>query len=229
MTDEAIVLLTDKKLIKKSLVMPFRFVSAIEEIKSCGLDKARDVIVALDKALELSCDNVPILKGKTLVCVDTSGSMGGKPSQIASLFAALLVKSNKSDVICFDSEARYKVYNPNDSVMTIAKEFKNRPAGTNFDPIFEIANKAYDRIIILSDMQAWMSYNTPTRTFNQYKTKYGCNPKIYSFDLTGYGSLQFPEKDVYALAGFSEKIFDIMKLLETDKNALIKKIEEVEI
>ena len=42
-------------------------------------------------------------------------------------------------------------------------------------------------------------------------------------------STQFPENNVYCLAGFSDKIFDIMKLLESDKKALVKKIEEVEL
>ena len=42
--------------------------------------------------------------------------------------------------------------------------------------------------------------------------------KFYSFDLAGYGTLQIPQKDVYCLAGFSDKIFDIMKYYESDKN-----------
>jgi hypothetical protein len=39
----------------------------------------------------------------------------------------------------------------------------------------------------------------------------------------------FPEKNVYCLAGFSEKVFDIIKLLETDKDALINEIEKIEL
>lgn len=44
---------------------------------------------------------------------------------------------------------------------------------------------------------------------------------MYSIDLAGYGTLQVPEKDVYCLAGFSEKIFDLMKFFEEDKDALL--------
>ena len=36
-------------------------------------------------------------------------------------------------------------------------------------------------------------------------------------------------KDVYCLAGFSDKIFDIMKYYESDKNALINKINTIEL
>ena len=39
--------------------------------------------------------------------------------------------------------------------------------------------------------------------------------------------MQFPEQNVYCLAGFSEKVFDIMKLLEEDRQALIHRIESV--
>jgi len=81
----------------------------------------------------------------------------------------------------------------------------------------------------LSDMQGWVDYDVPTETFNEYKQRTGANPYIYSFDLQGYGTLQFPEQNVFAIAGFSEKIFDVMKLLEQDKNALINKIEEIEL
>jgi 60 kDa SS-A/Ro ribonucleoprotein len=55
--------------------------------------------------------------------------------------------------------------------------------GTNFHAIFETANRAYDRIIILSDMQGWVNYNTPTRSFAEYKRRVGANPRVYSFDL----------------------------------------------
>jgi hypothetical protein len=41
--------------------------------------------------------------------------------------------------------------------------------------------------------------------------------------------MQFPEQNVFAIAGFSEKIFDIMKLMEVDKKALINTIKQVEL
>lgn len=40
-------------------------------------------------------------------------------------------------------------------------------------------------------------------------------------------SLQFPEDKVFALAGFSEKVFDLMALLETDRLALVREIEKI--
>ena len=78
-------------------------------------------------------------------------------------------------------------------------------------------------------MQGWVGYNAPTVQFNAYKQRVGANPFLYSFDLNGYGSMQFPEQNVFAIAGFSEKIFDIMKLMEVDKKALVNTIKQVEL
>ena len=181
----------------------------------------------MNEALELSLDNVPRLAGKTLVAVDTSGSMSGKPSQIASLFGAVIAKTNDADILTFNDSARYHDYNPGDTLTTIASGLKFTPSGTNFHSIFDTANKKYDRIIILSDMQAWVGYHTPKDAFARYRTRTKCEPLIYSFDLQGLGSLQFPEAGVVALAGFSDKIFDIMAMVETDKNALINEIEKI--
>lgn len=76
-------------------------------------------------------------------------------------------------------------------------------------------------------MQGWIGGYTPVNEFNQYKKMTGANPFVYSFDLNSYGSMQFPETNVFCLAGFSEKVFDIMKLMEQDKKALVNEIKKV--
>ncbi|RMD70160.1 MAG: TROVE domain-containing protein [Cyanobacteria bacterium J149] len=225
--DDALSMLTDEKLIKKSLVLPFRFLTAIKEVEKLNGTGVQDILIALNKAVDISITNVPKFDGDTLVVLDTSGSMEGRPAEIGSLFAAILVKNNHADFMTFSDHAEYQTLNPLDSTMTLAKSIKFEFGSTNFHSIFETANRAYQRIIILSDMQGWVGYHNPTQSFNEYKERVGANPIIYSFDLQGYGSLQFPEKNVYALAGFSEKVFDVMKLLESDKQALIKKIKEI--
>ena len=78
-------------------------------------------------------------------------------------------------------------------------------------------------------MQGWMGYNTPSAEFAKYKSKFGANPYVYSWDLAGYGTLQFPENNVFALAGFSDKVFQIMSLLEQDKSALLNEVRSIEI
>lgn len=224
--------LVDEKRIHGSLVLPFRFTTALKELAS--ITGSRKLIEALSDALDISLKNVPKLPGKTLVVLDESGSMSGKPIEIGSIFAAVLYKANDADLVMFAEDARFQAFNTKDSTITIAKQLEDSAngGGTNFDASFELITekkKKYDRIIILSDMQGWMSSDTPVAAFNQYKKATGTDPFIYSFDLNGHGSLQFPERNVFCIAGFSDKIFDAMKLLEEDRNALIKKIEAVKL
>lgn len=217
--------LVNKEAIHKSLVLPFRFVTAYNEL--IGLSS--EAISYISEACEIACDNMPKFKGKTLVALDTSGSMRGV-SGIASLFAAAFVKSNKCDLITFDYDADYRSVNWNDSLITIQQSLNFCGGGTNFPSIFNVANKKYDRIIILSDMQSWMGYYSPKATFDAYKKRFGVDKcQVYSIDLAGYGTFMLPEKDVYCLAGFNEKIFDLMKNMELGFDALFDKIDSVEL
>jgi hypothetical protein len=223
-------ILTDERMVRSSRVLPFRFKTAYDEVQKMTTSKeVREVIKALDKALELSTSNVPQFDGETLVVIDVSGSMSGRPSEIASLFGAILAKTNNCDVMTFATRANYANYNPADSVLTIRNSFNFSGGGTNFKDIFLKANRKYDRIVILSDMQGWIGHTSPVSEFNLYKKKFKCEPWVYSWDLAGLGTTQFPEKNIFALAGFSDKVFDIMKWLETDRNELYKMIDAVEI
>ncbi|MCB0520113.1 MAG: TROVE domain-containing protein [Lewinellaceae bacterium] len=222
-------LLTNKRLIEKSLVLPFRFTTAMEAIQAADIVDKRPLMQALNRAIDLALSNVPHLAGRTLVVLDDSGSMMGKPIKIGALFASVLYRSNDADLMRFSDDASYVAQNPDNPVMTIAEylEKNARSGGTNFNAIFQRANQRYDRIVILSDMQGWVSGGAPTAAFAAYKAKFGADPFVYSFDLQGYGSLQFPEQKVFALAGFSEKAFELMALLESDPQALVGAIEQV--
>jgi hypothetical protein len=223
-------MLVDEKLIKSSRILPFRFSTAYEEISKLGSSSdVRMVMTALHQALDTSAINVPKFDGDTLVVLDVSGSMSGRPSEIASLFGAMLAKANNCDVMTFATSASYKAYNPMDSILTIRDGFRFSGGGTNFKDIFLKANKKYDRVIILSDLQGWIGKTTPASEFNLYKKKFNCNPYVYSWDLNGLGTMQLPEQNVFALAGFSDKVFDIMQWLETDKNKLYEMIDEISI
>ena len=227
-------LLIDQELIEKSKVLPFRFLTAfdeIEKIEDVSSTIRTQINVALNKALDLSLKNVPVFEGKTLIVVDVSGSMQGKPSNIASIFASVMYKSNyeNSDVMLFDTRSKMLTLNPLDSTTTLINSFRYNGGGTDFKCIFTNLNTAYNRIIILSDMQGWVSYDTPVEKFNKYKQRTKCNPFVYSFDLAGHGTSQFPKNNIGLFSGFSDKVLDVMSNLEVDKNALINTIEAIEI
>lgn len=223
--EKALKALLNENAIKKSLVLPFRFSVAYDEMKEVD----SDALKAVSRACEISCNNVPKFNGKTLIALDVSGSMETeRVSDTASLFASVLLKSNDCDLIKFSDYANYSMVNKDDSVLTIKESINYSFGGTNFSSVFEKANKAYDRIILLSDMQSWGDNYSPKQAYERYKQKYNVqNCKFYSIDLAGCGTLQLPQPDVYCLAGFSEKIFDLIKHFECDKNALISAINNV--
>lgn len=229
--DEMFSQLTNPESIKKSLVLPFRFTTAFDNIKNTDFDKTQSAMVALNRALEHSVSNVPMFQGKTCVLLDESGSMSGKPWDIGSLFAAILLKSNDADLILFSDKARHKNVNKIDSIPSIIESFERTSGGTDLSCAIKKMNKKYDRIIVLSDMQTWVetvySGNSVVECFSDYKKKYDANPFVYSWDLQGYGTIQFPEDKIFFLAGFSEKIFSIMNVLEQNKNVLINEIEKI--
>ena len=239
--------LINKPAINNSLILPFRFSTAYSEILKFENKLSRKVLVAISKALDTSMENVPEFDGQTLVVCDYSGSMGNGITSLrgkATLFGIALAKRSNSDFMIFGVHSEYINYNPLDATISIIEKMNKLNSsgwgrvgggigdvghGTNFHSIFETANKKYDRIVIFSDEQGWIGYNTPVAAFNAYKARFNANPNLYMFDLAAYGTMQFPEKDVYCLSGFSEKIFDILKLMEEDKNALINTINDVKI
>jgi 60 kDa SS-A/Ro ribonucleoprotein len=115
--------------------------------------------------------------------------------------------------------AKYVGVNRRDSTLTIADRLARNAkfSGTNFHCVFQTANRAYDRIVILSDMQAWIGHYAPEKTFEACKKKYKADPRIFSFDLQGYGTRQFPERNVYCVAGFSDKTMETLKYLDSEK------------
>lgn len=226
---KACEMLIDENLITKSKVLPFRFSKAYDEISKLDSNsEVRQVLKAINEALNVSVMNVPKLDGETLVVIDVSGSMSGTPSEIASLFGAMLIKANECDVMTFATKAEYISYDPSDTVISLRNKFRFSGGGTNFQDIFKKANKKYENVIILSDMQGWIGYTTPVKEFNQYKKDYNANPHVFSWDLAGLSTLQFPENQVYCLAGFSDKVFEVMRFLKADKKALLNRINSIQ-
>jgi 60 kDa SS-A/Ro ribonucleoprotein len=78
-------------------------------------------------------------------------------------------------------------------------------------------------------MQGWTGHYAPVQTLETYRKKHEADPRIFSFDLQGDGTLQLPELNVSCLAGFSYKTMETLKYLDSDKQALIREIEVVEL
>lgn len=229
---KAAELLCNEKLIKRSMVLPFRFLVAW---KALPYDAPRKIQIALNKAADISLSNVPTFSGKTCVIIDESGSMecgrvtgnnSVHPFDVAMMYGASLFKSNDADVVLFSDSAWYEKWNPADSVLSLATNKEANGGCTRLDRAFSKLDKSYDRIIILSDMQTAGHANI---AFNEYKKKFNCDPYVYSFDLTGYKATIMPQGKLIQIGGFSEQAFEVMQKTEIDKNALINEVRAIEL
>jgi|NOAtaT_7_FD_contig_123_35437_length_1828_multi_3_in_1_out_0_2 hypothetical protein len=232
-------LLTDKALIKQSLVFPHQIDLALEiMLDEFGASGARPFINALNTAYELAIPNLTELfpHGKTAVIFDSSGSMtsrirlanknAGSESAIAkaALIAATLAKGINADVYHFADRTTQIKFNPLDSVNTLKNQFLGQQGsvgyGTAFESIFRTIGKNYDRVFIISDMQGKDHIE---------KSAYA-NMHVYSVDICGYGTTMFkPGSKVYGIYGYSSDIYELIKKVEIDPKALIKAIEAIEI
>ena len=247
--DLAAEILTDKGLIAKSKVLPFRYLSAITALATNETAAGRTLMEAAERAMDIAMANVPVFDGSTLVVIDVSGSMTTQPWNIgsnyrrkttpydapiwlAAMFGAAILKANpKADLMLFDGKARYHEVKRYDSTSTIQAEIIGLATGgtTNFHTPFQEARAGYDRFIILSDMQGWVNYNSPINAYETYGARSGKRPYVYSFDLTGSGTTQLPANRIYSISGFSDKVFDQIEMAEKDPNVLLNKINEVEL
>ena len=86
-----------------------------------------------------------------------------------------------------------------------------------------------DRVMIFTDYRLW-----DNRSFNQtagtdlgrwwrlYRDQLAPQAKLYLFDLAGYGarSLEYPEDGVCLIAGWNEKIFEVLEVLDRDREMI---------
>ena len=254
--DDACALLVNQDMIRKSLIWPHQIDIAMEvmllETNGRALQK---ITKALDEAYELSIPNLTELlpPGRTAVVFDTSGSMtmqwgegaqmytGGKfmkinkrPAEKAALIAATFAKGTGGRVYHFgQTAAEITGWNPNDSINTLKKEFlsHNGECGhaTYIEAAFELfirQNEQYDRIVIISDEQGHGNLETIAK---QYSNKFG-QPYIYFINICGYSNVAMNEGGkTMRLQGYSADIYEKIKELEIDVNAVIKAINAIEI
>jgi hypothetical protein len=88
-----------------------------------------------------------------------------------------------------------------------------------------------DKVMFFTDMQMWDSCDkneSLEKSWKKYKEQFP-KAKLYLFDLAGYGQIPVRQlkDDVMLIAGWSDKMFDMLNALERGEDAIdeIKKIE----
>lgn len=203
--------------IKRSRMFPYRFYNAYRNVNS------RDNEELLLDAMEHSIKNIPDYNGKTAVLVDVSGSMGATVSANSSIrlyeigaFMGSCLASKQRDVqvIAFGTSAKEIPIKAHDNLMSITDKLTNVQGtigyGTNLAVGMNLVDDDVERIIIMSDMQ----FGNFTLDVRDYK---GGKP-IYAFNLESYPHCSFnKQQKCIEIGGFSDKVFDLIELLESGK------------
>jgi len=170
-------IISSREQVLKSRQMPFRFYSAYATLNWHCL-MTSEIHSALEKALVTSVENMEPIRGRTLIAVDVSGSMGNPLSaksivtcgNIGVLLGAISSRLCDDATVCYFNAAEYygklneqgyiiKKYLPTDSILEICHNDANFNGCTQMDLPMNYAlnvdenrfSKPFDRIIYLSD------------------------------------------------------------------------------
>lgn len=209
--------LTDPENVAKSRQFPIRFFSAYNAVESERWKPA------LETAVNLSMQNVPVLKGRTLILVDCSGSMtmmgyhGSHskvlPWQTAGLFgSALALRAESADLFVYSGVSEKVDLSKGMSVFTALNKIQQSRAfggGTNTMQALSDRWRGHDRVVLLTDEQSHPYGHYDKATVNSI-------PLIYTFNLAGYRVATLPagEKGRYTFGGLTDAGFRLLDTLE---------------
>ncbi|RFU38407.1 TROVE domain-containing protein, partial [Actinomadura logoneensis] len=204
--------LTDPEQVARSRVLPMRFLAAHRAAGSLRW------AWPLERALDASLANVPSLPGRTLVLVDRSYSMFGRPSARSELTAAdtaaifgtaLALRAEKADLVQFGSGHERVPCRRGDPVLEVVQRFRDL-GGTETAAALRARFRGHDRVVIVTDEQAWGG--DPTAVVPR-------RVPVYTWNLVGYRHGHAPSGTAtrHTFAGLSDAAFAMIPLIETGR------------
>jgi hypothetical protein len=221
----------------------------IEDINEVGCHKYIMLIDSLEKAVLASSKNITGFDDNTrvLLACDVSGSMYSTISPKSSvknydigLMLAMLLKNRCKNVISGIFGDDWKVVDlPSTGILNNVEELYKREGevgySTNGFKVIQYLNEkniVMDIVMMFTDCQMWNSHGSMLSLQGEWRKykKSVPNAKLYLFDLAGYRAapLDIVQDDVALIAGWSDRIFEILNAIENGSSAL-KEIEKVEI
>ncbi|MNS71741.1 TROVE domain protein [compost metagenome] len=241
--------LSNEKAVANSKQLPFRFLAAYREVKDLNFKYTSMVLDALEDAVMASSQNIKGFDVNTSIVIacDVSGSMQQPISPKSKvllydigLMLGMLMQSRCKNVVSGMFGDRWKIINmPKRSILANVNEYYKREGevgyATNGHLVLEdlIGRKEIvEKVMLFTDVQMWNNAYTKdsfANSWSRYK-KIAPNAKLYLFDLAGYGQspINIEKNDVYLIAGWSDKVFDVLNALE-DKNSALNYINRIEL
>ena len=239
--------LANAEAVTKSKQLPFRFLAAYRELKEVKSKYTSYILDALENAVTQSAINIKGFDLSTSVVIgcDVSGSMQKTISAKSKimlydigLMLGMLMQSKCKNVVSGMFGDKWKIINmPKRSVLSNVNEYYKREGevgySTNGYLVIEdliLRREITDKVMLFTDVQLWNSngtFHSFEKSWKNYK-KIAPNARLYLFDLAGLGNtpIEIKENDVYLIAGWSDKVFDVLDALENSGNA-IQKINQI--
>ncbi|MBS1635785.1 MAG: TROVE domain-containing protein [Bacteroidetes bacterium] len=239
--------LSDPQAVAKSRQLPFRFLSAYREVRSLKSDFVPMVLLALEDAVTAAAQN---LKGfdentRVVIACDVSGSMQ-KPVSAKSkvmlydigLVLGMLLKSKCKRVTSGMFGDTWKIIHmPSVNILSNVNEYYRREGevgySTNGHKVIDdliARGEVVDKVMLFTDCQLWNTSAGSSGIASSWNAYRAMAPqaKLYLFDLAGYGNtpLQIEKNNVYLIAGWSDKVFDVLQSIELGTGVL-EKINQV--
>ncbi len=233
--------LSDPAQVAKSKQLPFRYLSAFREIKGIKSASTTAVMRALESAVVASAKNVEGFGDNTrvLLASDVSGSMLHPISKRSSvmlydigLLLAMILRYSCKQVISGIFGNRWEAVNlPGNDILNATMQLRKMEGRVGYSTyghkvIDWLISKrqVMDKVMMFTDMQMWdstCSDNRFAQSWKEYK-KLAPQAKLYIFDLAGYGQspLHMAYNDVFLIAGWSDRIFDVLSAIERGSDAL---------
>lgn len=241
--------LSDEREVLRSKQFPFRFLSAYRELRDTANGQAPLLLDALEKAIRSSARNIEGFDDTTrvLLACDVSGSMQQPISRKSSvmpydigLVLSMLLKNRCKNVVSGIFGDTWKVINlPSAGILSNVDAMYQREGevgySTNGYKVIEYLRKnriIMDKVMLFTDCQMWNSgwgNKTIRKEWDSYK-QIAPEARLYLFDLAGYGAtpLDIVRGDVFLIAGWSDRIFEILTAIERSSSA-IEEIRAIEI
>jgi 60 kDa SS-A/Ro ribonucleoprotein len=202
-----------------------------------------ELLDTLEKAVAASAVNIKGFGADTsvLLACDVSGSMQKLVSQrskvllfdIGLMLAMLLQSRCKNVQVGMFGDTWKTITVPRSNVLANVQAFYKREGEVGYSTngylvINDLLRNGVqkDKVMLFTDCQLWNSNANSLADIQslwaKYKAQVAPGAKLYLFDLAGYGQspLRVPQKDVYLIAGWSDKVFDVLAALENGETAL---------
>lgn len=209
-----------------------------------------ELLDALEKAVQASAANIRGFDHETrvLLACDVSGSMQKAVSakskvllyDVGLMLAMLLQNRCKNVQVGMFGNTWKTIAVPRNAILSGVQEFYKREGEVGYSTNGYLVVKdlldggvVMDKVMLFTDCQLWDSNAGGAQHielyWNRYKATVSPGAKLYLFDLAGYGQapLRLLQNDVYLIAGWSDKVFEVLAALENGATALdaINKIE----